>query len=145
MYLFLFFCLVPDCFQKLRLDIKAETDVSPTLKEILSMFDDPYRMASEMEGTKKNTEMNVEDYEDIHCSSLGDDGGMGEVDDMEADRSEETYTTEPSDEVSQNNANWNYDGESFDDGVGQEGGEIYDEVRIFHMFFRLWITITALS
>ena len=29
-----------DCFQKLNLDLKAETEISPTLREILAMFDD---------------------------------------------------------------------------------------------------------
>lgn len=109
------------------------------------MFDDPYRMASVMEGTKKNTEMNVEDYDNDQCTSPGDDDGMGEViDDIEADRSQEIFTTERADEISESNANWNYDGESYDDGVSQ-GGEIDDEVRnSYYIIQQLLIaTVTA--
>jgi hypothetical protein len=110
------------------------------------MFDDPYRMASVMEGTKKNTEMNVVEYDNNQCSSPGDDGGMGEViDDIEADRSQETFTTELADEISESNANWNYDGESYDDGVSQ-GGEIDEEVKNSYCIIQqlLITTVTAL-
>jgi hypothetical protein len=70
---------------------------------------------------------------------------MGEViDDIEADRSQEIFTTERADEISESNANWNYDGESYDDGVSQ-GGEIDDEVRnSYYIIQQLLIaTVTA--
>ena len=131
-----------DCFKKLNLDLKAETEISPTLREILAMFDDPYRAASEMEEAMKNTEMNVEDYEDNEHSSFADDGGMGEViDEFEADQSEEVNASESVEEVSHDNTSWDYNGEIYDEDVGQEGGENYDQVRNFPYFLTTSITI----
>ena len=120
-----------------------ETESSPPLREILSMLDDPYRAASEMEEAKKNTDMNVEDYEDNEHSSFADDGGMGEViDEFEVDQSEEINTSESVEEVSHDNTNWDYNGETYDEDVGQEGEESYDQVRESPYFLAFFYNYT---
>lgn len=110
-----------DCLQKLKMDMKVETEISPTLRALLVMLDDPLRKAAELEGATQSAE-SVEDCVDTASNALEEDE-LGEVFDNDADDNvmddnEDSHMKEPSEGMS---AAWNFD---FD---RQEDGEIYDQ------------------
>ncbi|MCO5582643.1 hypothetical protein L7F22_036541 [Adiantum nelumboides] len=102
-----------DCIQQLKLDMKRETDISPTLRELLVMLDDPYRKAAEMEGVRQQEET-AEDSVDVGDVSDNDvDGNTFEQFDE--------IRRESSEGSSQGNAAWDFDFER------QGDGEVYDQ------------------
>lgn len=116
--------IMRDCFQKLKVDIKAETEISPTLRELLMMLNDPYRAAAEMERARQTAEINAEDCGD-NQSTVSDEDESGEVlDDYVPDQYEEIHAkenAEPAVAMSQDSANWDF---NFD---GEEDREICDQ------------------
>lgn len=110
-----------ECLQKLKMDMRTETEISPTLRALLVMLDDPLRKAAELEGAKQSAE-NVENCADTASDALEEDE-LGEVfdndtDDNVMDPYEETHAKEPYEGMG---AAWDFD---FD---RQEDGEVYDQ------------------
>lgn len=104
------------------MDMRTETEISPTLRALLVMLDDPLRKAAELEGAKQSAE-NVENCADTTSDALEEDE-LGEVfdndtDDNVMDAYEETHAKEPYEGMG---AAWDFD---FD---RREDGEVYDQV-----------------
>ncbi|KAI5076166.1 hypothetical protein GOP47_0008231 [Adiantum capillus-veneris] len=109
-----------DCLQQLKLDMKRETEISPTLRELLVMLDDPYRKAAEMDGAKQQAETaedSVDDASNNYVGEVSDNDG----DDNPFEQFDETSRRESSEAFSQGNAAWDFDFER------QGDGEVYDQ------------------
>eukprot|EP00250_Pteridium_aquilinum_P035725 c9866_g1_i1 orf=530-2599(+) len=112
-----------DSLHKLKMDIKAETEISPTLRELLKLLDDPCRRAAELEGAKQSAE-NAEDCVDT-ASNVSEEDEMGEVFDNDLDdnvlgQSDESHANERVEGMGQENEAWDFDCDRQEDGDDQD-------------------------
>ncbi|KAH7434072.1 hypothetical protein KP509_07G099800 [Ceratopteris richardii] len=114
---------VKDCLQQLRLDMKAQAEISPTLRELLVMLDDPYRKSAEQDGAKQQTE-SVEDSSGISSNVCESEVSDSDMDVHSHDPFDEPHGSEQIDEFGGGNAAWDFDFERQDD------ADVYDQDNV---------------
>jgi hypothetical protein len=67
-----------DCIEQMVMDLQTKREISPTLKEILRLFDDPIRNSAEAILTMQNEDETLDSSLD-NQESLDEEGGMDEA------------------------------------------------------------------
>lgn len=69
---------IKDCIEQMVMDLQTKREISPTLKEILRLFDDPIRNSAEAILTMQNEDETLDSSLD-NQESLDEEGGMDEA------------------------------------------------------------------
>lgn len=72
---------IKDCIEQMVMDLQTKREISPTLKEILRLFDDPYRNSAEAILTMQNEDETLDSSLD-NQESLDEEVGMDEAFDV---------------------------------------------------------------
>lgn len=72
---------IKDCIEQMVMDLQTKREISPTLKEILRLFDDPYRNSAEAILTMQNEDETLDSSLD-NQDSLDEEVGMDEAFDV---------------------------------------------------------------